>query len=291
MNKRICGLLFISVSVLLASPAYADKQVVSKKVGTGPVVDGNSNDAAWKQATEVITHDPVANIDISIRSVHTQNNIFMLVRFPDDTHNTEHKTLEWEKSSNLYRVGHKREDTLVFKWNMEAFPVDISLSSDTPYRADIWYWKSFRTDHAGFADDKYQTYGNIATPKAQRTLSKNGKTFYLTRKGDSGRGAYKNHIPLKYQGDEVNGYELRTPEKSRADVRAKGQWKDGYWTVEFSRKLNTGNSDDIELNTKFEYRFGLSRYEIAGRQKNPKTENPLFGSGEISEHLTLTFEK
>ncbi len=36
-------------------------------------------------------------------------------------------------------------------------------------------------------------------------------------------------------------------EGDRADVRARAYWKDGYWRMELSRKLNTGSRHDIEI--------------------------------------------
>lgn len=37
------------------------------------------------------------------------------------------------------------------------------------------------------------------------------------------------------------------PSGSRADVRAEGKWLNGYWTVELSRKLDTGDRSDISF--------------------------------------------
>ena len=159
----------------------------------------------------------------------------------------EHKTLVWNAAEKRYSIAAPREDTLVLKWNMEPLETDISLSSDENYRADIWYWKSVRTDHAGYADDKLQTYSDQPLPDGKRMVSKDGRRFYLKRQGDDGRSSYKAHSPAGYAGDRRSGYELRQPAGSRADVRARGQWSDGWWTVEFARKLETGNTDDVQL--------------------------------------------
>jgi len=179
---------------------------------------------------------------------------------------------------------------MVVKWSMELIPIDLSISGDDPYRADIWYWKAYRTDHAGYADDKHQIYSDISLPKGQRLFSKNGNTFYLLRKGDQGQAAYKGSTPIGYQKDKLPGYILRNPSGSRADVHAKGKWNNGFWSVEFSRKLVTGHDDDIALDVTQNYRFGVSHYEIAGRKTDPHIEIPKFGSGEISEHLVLQFK-
>lgn len=75
----------------------------------------------------------------------------------------------------------------------------------------------------------------------------------------------------------------------RADIKAKGIWKDGQWTIEFGRLLVTGNGDDIPFDIKQSYQFGVSRHEIAGLEEDPEAEQPKFGMGDISENLTLKF--
>ena len=55
----------------------------------------------------------------------------------------------------MYDVGPDRGDCFVFKWAMDAAVNDLSVHSDHPYMADIWFWKANRTDPAGYADDKY----------------------------------------------------------------------------------------------------------------------------------------
>jgi hypothetical protein len=45
---------------------------------------------------------------------------------------------------------------------------------------------------------------------------------------------------------------------SRDDLKAKGIWQDGRWTVEFARKLNTGHNDDI----RFKATPGETRYYV-----------------------------
>jgi len=178
---------------------------------------------------------------------------------------------------------------VVLKWSMEPHPVDLTLNSDQPYKADIWYWKAHRTDHAGFADDKMQNYSTTEKSNAKRLISRNGMTFYLTRSGDGGEPAYRAAVYEKYVKDDLPMYEFQVPQGSRADVRARGHWRNGMWTVEFRRKLQTGQLDDLQLDLDHTYQFGISRFEIAGRARNPDIEQPDFGAGEINESLYLQF--
>lgn len=284
--------IILGLSLLLnLSTLYAEeKKIESIKLQSGPIIDGEIDDV-WLNSPKVITHDKIANIDIQIQSSYTDTHIYFLIHFPDNTENRIHKTLTWNPDLELYKVGYEREDTFIFKWSMEAIPIDLSLSSETPYKADIWYWKSHRTDHAGYADDKYQIFSQVQTRQSQPLISKSGKTFYLTRRGDNGSSAYKSLLQSEYQKEQMPSFKLRQPTGSRADVKAKGKWRDGYWNIEFSRRLTTGQRDDIPLNPKQTYQLGVSRYEIAGRRPNQKIEQPNFGSGDISEPLRLTFKQ
>lgn len=189
----------------------------------------------------------------------------------------------------MYRMGPRREDSFVFKWSMESRPVDLSLSGDRPYRADIWFWKAARTDHAGYADDKMHLYHVHQQKKAKKLLSKSGRIFYLRRMGDAGRAAYATVLHDQFSGPTVSQFIFRNPEGSRADVRAKGVWQEGLWTIEWRRKLKTGHPDDVSFELSGSYPFGVSIYEIAGRKEDPQSDKPRFGGGEVGESLTLIF--
>ena len=270
--------------------AAADQEIRSPFVDKAPNIDGVADEAVWKNAPAITTRDQVANIDIELRTVHNGQTIFFLVRFPDDTEDRQHKTLEWNDALQAYRSGPEREDSFVFKWNMEPGPVDLTISGDDRYKADIWYWKANRTDPVGFADDKHHLYGPTNFPKSRSLFTRSGRAVYLARQSDEGRSAYESQTYDQYVGQKVARYANRTPSGSRADVRAKGLWKNGYWTIEFSRKLYTGYPDDVQFEKTLTYTFGVSRYEIAGKPPNPKLSQPSYESGEIGEILTLRWD-
>lgn len=284
------NLILTIATALAGSDGLADRELRAARVDTLPAIDGHADDAAWAAAESIVVQDAVAEIDIALKAVHDGTQIAFLVRYPDASEDREHKTMIWDTALGRYKTGPKREDVFVFKWNMDPILVDLTLSSETPYQADIWYWKAHRTDHAGYADDKTQLYVNDPLPHAKRLISGNGNLFYLVRSGDAGEAAYKALVHLDYIGEEVPRFELRTPQGSRADIKAKGQWENGFWTIEFSRRLKTGHPDDVALDPRRSYRFGVSRYEIAGRKPDPRLEQPEFGSGEIGERIRLKFD-
>lgn len=255
-----------------------------------PVVDGVADDPAWSRAAAVTRRDPVARIDIELRAVHDGEHIYLLARFPDPTENRQHKTLQWDPGEGRYRTGPEREDTLVLKWNMEPFPVDLTLASDEEYLADIWFWKAHRTDPLGYADDKLQRYTHVARERATPLISRGGQAFYLSRDADAGDSCYEVVARGTYTGVRAPKYRQRQPSGSRADVRAKGEWRDGLWTVEFQRKLSTGHGDDLQMVRGGRYELGVSRYEVAGRAADPSDEASLYGSGEIGPLIELSVE-
>ncbi len=280
------------VVILLSLPqnGLADQNLFAVRVEQLPLVDGIADDSVWQRASPIKTYDHLSNTEIELRAVYSTDGIAFLAQYLDTTETRQHKSLNWDAKDSLYKVGPQREDALIFKWGMDSLTSDLTLQSDTPYMADIWYWKSYRSDHAGYADDKYQVYSEFKVGiKNKRLIGRNGASFYFSRHGDAGQSAYKSLSPSEYSGDNIAGYRLRTPMGSRADVRAKGRWHDNRWSIEFSRKLDTGHIDDVLLSPDKTYFFGVSRYEIAARKPNPAIDPPNYGAGEITERLQLRF--
>jgi len=279
----------LCICLIFSQKANAEQVVKSYKTSRVPLIDGLETEDAWKNVEAVTTFDPIAQIEITIKSVYTDTTLFFLVSFPDKDESRTHRSWVWNKEKNRYNEGLDREDVFVFKWKLSDTTEDLSIFSDEPYEADIWFWKANRTDPVGFADDKIQRLFNYQAKDSFEVLSKSGNKMYIQRQGDSGRSAYKTKILIDYEGELVPRFTSRQPESSRADIKAKGLWKNGRWTIEFARTLVTGNRDDVNFQTLDRpYGFGVSRYEIAGRP-HEDSEQPLYGSGDITEMLTLEF--
>jgi len=279
--------LFLTALIIFtAFSAYADKEMVSSPVSEPPLIDGE-RDALWDKAENITVKDAIYNKDITLKSVHTNSHIYFLVSFNDDKENRSHRSQHWNSKLHRYVNGPEREDSFIFKWNMTPVRSGLTLSEEMPYTADIWFWKACRTDHAGYADDKIQLYSNIKTKNSLMLLSNNGNIFYLTRKGDSGEAAYRAALYAEKEGNVMPKFIHSVPTGSRADIRAKGRWKDGVWTIEFARKLLTGNLDDISLYKNKRHDFAVSITEIAGRKPEPDSENPMYGAGEVGELITI----
>ncbi len=291
MKTHKMNVLSLLICFLLIPTASAAKDLKATKTDTPPIIDGNGDDPAWKMAEEIITPDKITGFDVRIKSLYSDTMLYFLVSFPDEDESRSHKDWVWDSATELYTIGHNREDVFVFKWNMESRPRDLSIFADNQYNADIWFWKACRTDPMGYADDKYQILSPLTMQKSAGLASRSGKTMYLLRANDAGAPAFRTKIRAEYAGERIPRFIYQEPSGSRGDVRAKGKWADGQWTLEFARALETGNSDDIDFNTAGTYQFGMSCQEIAGRKPNAALSNPYYGAGDINESITLIFKK
>ena len=280
----------VAAAMVSCGPCLAAQILTTTKADTPPTIDGMASDPAWSGATAVVTQARIAKIDVTIKSVYTSDRIYFIVTFPDENENRDHKTLRWVPEQERYNTGYNREDTFVFKWSMEPMPVDLSVAADNAYDADIWFWKAHRTDPAGYADDKMHRLSAAETRQASIIYSKNGLPYYLSRPSDNGTAAYRVQNYEKFVHDRMPKYRVGQPSGSRSDVRAKGMWRNGRWTIEFGRNLNTTHSDDVQFDPRQRYQFGISRYEIAGRRRNTKLDQPYYGAGDTGESLTLEFK-
>jgi len=289
-NSLSFPLLLTGMALLLAltGSAVRAKTLTSAKTEVAPVIDGQQ-EALWQKATPITTYDPIAGTRIELRSLHNDRMIFLLIRFADPDESRQHRLWHWSEQSQMYEEGPEREDAIVLKWAI-AGGEDLSLKSDQPYVADIWYWKACRTDPQGVADDKIQRLTTTPGKRSKKVISASGRPMFLFRGGDQGSSAYKTVIYVERHKDIMPRFSTRPPAGSRGDIRAKGVWKDGFWTVEMARLLVTGHDDDLNFRSlEASYPFGVSRFEIAGLNPDPKADVPRFDSGDISETLRLQF--
>ncbi len=290
-RDRCLHSLALLYMALVVMPAMAEQTLWAHPTVTAPEIDGLGNDPAWAAVEPLTTHDAVADIDIELKAVHTEGQIFFLVRYPDTDESRLHRSWVWDPEMQGYVAGPDREDLFVFKWLIAGKCSSLSTSSDQSYDADIWFWKACRTDPAGHADDKTQHLNPTPSPKSQMIMSTSGKPMYLKRQGDHGSSSYTTAIPGDFAGDSLPRFRIKPPTGSRADVLARGRWADGWWTIEFARALDTHHGDDVVLRHGERHFFGVSRYEIAARPADEQADVPLYGAGDVNEPLYLEILK
>ena len=210
------------------------------------------------------------------------------------------------------------EDKFAMLWNINIAAVEkkgwmsvIQLGGGKPYgnkfapeagqHADMWHWKRVRTGPVGQIDDQYldgTRYDKEKSPEAGRKSDPKTSGGYADNKLVNGKPEWalpgnrpaspywildSEKVPFddsKYKpGDEVPSIIIAPFTGDRGDISAQGVWKDGEWTLEFSRALTTQGEHDIQFNdlTKA-YTFGVAVFDNAQVRHafNPKPAKVTF---------------
>jgi hypothetical protein len=258
----------------------AEEILIVSKVAAEPTIDGKT-EALWDAAqpttikVEKIPEEVIAmNLakqqgkyaknwkktkfteisEVELKAVRTNDRIFFLARWKDDTKDDQHKPWKWQgdKETGEYVAGSEREDRLAFMFQLNGiFHPNVLYDNVGERSVDVWQWKAARTNPVGMIHDKSHIYSRVPLKgKYSMHYTEKGNEVYVSRPGDGGISPYKtNKIdPFVYQGDVVPRYIPFIPEKAgAADVKGKGDWQSGVWTVEAGRDLDTGfsNTDTV----------------------------------------------
>jgi hypothetical protein len=262
--------------------------LVSVPVAEAPVIDGRASEAFWEKAPAITTLDYSSQRPITLRSVHVRGEIFFLVTFPEEIPHETHKTWVWDKREEIYREGMDREDVFIFKWSMSGNDVDLRLREPMPHRADIWFWTAHRGNWSSYANDKMQAVSTKPSPSARKIQSARHGTLYFDRWADAGKAPWEQKMFFEYKGDTLDQFAPGKPSGSRGDIRAKGVWSKGQWTIEFARKLNTGHDDDVVLKPGATHLFAVACYAMAMDTPHQEWSRPLYRTGDAFDRLFLS---
>jgi hypothetical protein len=322
--------LIAAVGLLVAQSVWAG-QVISTltavKVKVPPALDGRDNDDAWKQAKALevpVAGGTIGNMTVTLKTVYTAQEIYLLAKWPDKTMTVEHEPWIFSGSTWEYREGEGPfEDRFAIQWNISVanFPqVGCMIlchaggaSPDKKPRmhtnapgefTDEWHWKAVRSNPMGYVDDKYVDstvdpkddeaghHADGGTRVYTRNQPKDGTPSFVWKSAtltvppavtaelakffllDGDKAPYGPINPRTgkawAQGDKVPHSVLQTPTESNADIKAHGAWKDGVWTLEMSRALDTKENavkGDKKIDVIFDpaktYHFGISVFDNA----------------------------
>lgn len=247
-------------------------RLVSIRVTTAPTVDGKGEDTVWRSATplQVVAKrvmEPKIGLSTraSLRSVHTDTHIYFLVSWEDPTQDISHKSWVWNAEKKAYEEGPDREDMFALGFaHTGDFTADMLSPVDSVW--EIWHWKAFRTNPQGYAMDKTHRYSR-SKPKGRANAhrARDGSEIWISRPEDAGETVEKKQAaPSTYQGDRVPQYIPGNPSGSTADVRAKGIWANGRWTLEFERRLDPSQPDDTTFDLARSYKMALATFDRTG---------------------------
>jgi len=314
-------ILVAGVFTLYAAQKQAPKGdlvLYAKKVSSAPADAASSQWNAARESTFVMVGNGSVKdkvIKLKARSVYTNDRIFFRFEWPDKDKSMNKK--RWRYTGSKWIVLKGNEDRLGVVWeihrvnkfatkgcavfchNQAKDSEDWYYAVDSPReKADLWHWKSVRSNPVGYTEDGYVTTNPTKKPEEGRKRDAGAAGFKAksNRTKDKTKPAYMQDpskapsipgslladeaVPISdysifKAGDEIPGYLLHRHWKgSFADVKTKGVWQNGKWVVMMSRKLKTGHDDDLQFNTRKQYPFGLAVFNNSG-EENSYNDSPL----------------
>lgn len=267
-HSFINPILAISTLLFISTPLLAETVNIGS-LDTAPTIDGN--DADWSQvsATKVSLNNNKAsgkaNIpSVSVKSAVHGDSVYFLLQWEDDDMDDQHKPYVWDNKKGKYVAGPQREDRLAIQFAMSG-DYDVNWLSGKAFTADTWHWKAARSNSLGLAQDKMTVISKDPIKKAYKGKAADGSTIYIKRPSDKGSKFYKTKRYSSKEKDMMPKYiNAASASGSVADVKAKGVWSDGKWTLELSRKMNTGNGDDVAFSSGQMVTGGIAIFDHSG---------------------------
>ena len=243
------------------TPAKGVAYLSARGVGRegAPVVDGQPSDPAWQAPTPLSFEVAGASgrMTVTAEALWSPDRLWVLVRWPDKTRDDVHRPWVWSKGEKAYVAGREVEDALALSFDRDGRMGECMLAGGEA-ASDVWTWRAGRTDPSGYAEDATLTLSFQRIARANSYQTRSGRSVWIKEEPDSGSQPYQAQIVGAYAGDRIPRYIARTPSGSMADVAAKGSWRDGFWTVEFSRRLSTGDPGDVLFAPGREILFSLA---------------------------------
>jgi len=279
MAKKITLFVFtVILGASLVSLALAEGTTLTAvKVAAGPTLDGTDTDAAWDAATALtvpVSGGKIGDVDVTLKAVYDDNNIYMLLKWADSTVSIDKNLWEYDGSA-WSKSGNEDRFSIIWDLGVSGFAEQgcmvtchadgMRTNADGEF-ADEWHWKAARSNPMSYSDDKYidNTYeegdveaghhgdGGDSTYKDNQNEAGDGPAYTWAGTPSTPPGvpaelashflldSEKAEITTSAAGDKVPGYLLRNPSGSRGDVKSYGMWANGMWTVEVQRALDTG---------------------------------------------------
>ena len=259
-------------SIMLSITGFAQEVKLFEPpvVSVAPKIDGDLSD--WQPGefhtipvSSAITDDEKnrvgeSNIDLAMRIVGDR--IFFAARWADSSESLVYRPWIWR--GTRYRRGSTQDDKIALRFEISG-EYNRSMIVDADYVVDVWVWSSARSNLIGIAEDQIHTISTKPIENAPEYESENGTIIFIDRIGDSGVQGFASKKPasrkVKTESRLPSIEVVGSAQGSIADVSAKGVWKDGFWTTEFSRKLDTGNSDDRAFTSGDQIHFQLAVFD------------------------------
>jgi hypothetical protein len=234
---------------------------------------------------------------VTTRALYTDNEIVFLFKWKDDTWSVTKGAWQFDGEKWNRLKGDEDRIALQFEINrinnfatkgcavlchgpagapMKDFKFATATAAE---KGDLWHWKAARSDPYRSADDSWVT---VAGEKTGRKDDAGGGGDSRNETKDKSKPrvmqdpAKKPSFPgfllaeeaveirddaVFNKGDTITYRMPKKPSGSRGDIQALSRYADGTWTVMLSRKLDTGNDDDVAFNTRRKYSFAMALFD------------------------------
>lgn len=270
------------LSVAQTAQTAGPPELQAARLKAAPAIDGSPDDAAWKEAAELRLDAECRGgsskgkkTPVTLRAAVDDQYVYFLLRWQDATEDRTHKSYIWNEETKAYEAGKDLEDNAALSFPIKGkFTANMLSGEDEVW--DVWHWKAFRTGPAGYAMDRTHVYSPTRLEgKAKEFDGVNGKKVWIARPEDKGDSVTMEHpAPKERQASPPPHFEAVKPSGSAADIRTGQSYRDGWWTVGFSRKLNTGNADDAQFRVPDTYLMGVAVFDRSEHELH-YTSGPL----------------
>lgn len=203
----------LCVAALLAASRMSAADYAPAFASQAPGLDANA--AGWQDV-------PALKLDtqehIEFKAIAAPSCLAVMVKWDCKQESRVHSPWKWDSEMKCYRPGDEVED---------AFTLLVSQTpSAEPYEA--WVWRAGRTDPARRAD--------LLTAAPGGTLRFDASSSCWTQKA-----------PGPFAGATIPRFVQRAPSGEAVKLHAKGEWRDGAWTVVFLREGPISNELYLKL--------------------------------------------
>ena len=276
-----------------AKPEAPAKAVLkAAKLDAAIELKAELNDTWQKAAPVTLTarKGKTSDVEVELRAAHDGTHLYLYARWADATQSLTKKAWLW--GDNGWEKAKGDEDRISIAFNISAPAFDEKGCGGICHKegmatakegelVDAWHWKAARGGLFGLVDDQHFAFSeddgredDDGDGASKKNETADGKAPARRWKDDADKnGPFNESTTAEIAADfkPEKGYTLpsnilKTPSGSRADVTCAAVHKDGFWTVVFKRKLDTGNNDDARLEAGKSVTFAVAAFDDCGEK-------------------------
>lgn len=244
-------------------------------VKVAPTLDGKADDTAWKNVRPLTlslkrkgkgTHIP----KVTVKAVHSDGTLYILAQWKDKSMDTEYRPYIWDEATKKHVVTETMDDAFAVGIYKGSVPGEPCMQNGESQAVDIWMWRAYLSEISGLASDQSIVTSRKRMRKSSPHLAQDGSgQIWIRNLPDRGKQGWKYVVPKPDAPHEsIPSYIACEPSGSAGDVKARGSWNKGVWTVEFSRILKTNKPDDADISEESKNVVSFAAYDKADRENH-----------------------